>query len=135
MRTMLFAALAVLTMSAGSGCALFDHFCGHHCGHGKAYDNCTDCDSCGGEGCSYCGPNCGACGCCGDNCACPPGGCGPHGCKHCQILPHCHQNRAAVANQFAGPAGPPAAQVTYPYYTTRGPRDFLAKNPPSIGPQ
>jgi hypothetical protein len=25
--------------------------------------------------------------------------------------------------------------VAYPYYTTRGPRDFLAKCPPSIGPQ
>ena len=25
-------------------------------------------------------------------------------------------------------------QITYPYYTNRGPRDFLAKNPPSIGP-
>lgn len=24
--------------------------------------------------------------------------------------------------------------VTYPYYTTRGPRDFLAKNPRGIGP-
>ena len=24
--------------------------------------------------------------------------------------------------------------VTYPYYTTHGPRDFLAKNPPSLGP-
>jgi hypothetical protein len=24
--------------------------------------------------------------------------------------------------------------VAYPYYTTRGPRDFLAKCPPSIGP-
>lgn len=31
------------------------------------------------------------------------------------------------------PAGPPAAQVAYPYYTTRGPRDFLNPNPPSIG--
>ncbi len=29
--------------------------------------------------------------------------------------------------------GPPAAQVAYPYYTTRGPRDFLNPNPPSIG--
>ena len=27
-----------------------------------------------------------------------------------------------------------SARITYPYYTTRGPRDFLAKNPPSIGP-
>lgn len=30
--------------------------------------------------------------------------------------------------------GPPTAAVTYPYYTTRGPRDFLARNPRSIGP-
>jgi hypothetical protein len=27
-----------------------------------------------------------------------------------------------------------AATVTCPYYTVRGPRDFLAPNPPSIGP-
>jgi hypothetical protein len=25
------------------------------------------------------------------------------------------------------------AQVAYPYYTTRGPRDFLVDNPPTIG--
>ena len=30
--------------------------------------------------------------------------------------------------------GPPSAQVASPYYTTRGPRDFLMANPPSIGP-
>jgi hypothetical protein len=30
--------------------------------------------------------------------------------------------------------GPPTGQVAYPYYTTRGPRDFLQNNPPSIGP-
>jgi hypothetical protein len=30
--------------------------------------------------------------------------------------------------------GPPSGQTAYPYYTTRGPRDFLMKNPPSIGP-
>ncbi len=29
---------------------------------------------------------------------------------------------------------PPSGAVTYPYYTTRGPRDFLAKAPRSIGP-
>lgn len=33
-----------------------------------------------------------------------------------------------------GPAsGPAAPTVGYPYYTTRGPRDFLNPNPPSIG--
>ena len=30
--------------------------------------------------------------------------------------------------------GPPSAAVTYPYYTVRGPRDFLASDPRSIGP-
>jgi hypothetical protein len=33
----------------------------------------------------------------------------------------------------AGYGGPPSAHVGYPYYTTRGPRDFLINNPPSIG--
>jgi len=45
--------------------------------------------------------------------------------------------RAAIAGSGYGatqPAGPPTGAVAYPYYTTRGPRDFLAKNPPSIGP-
>lgn len=31
------------------------------------------------------------------------------------------------------PHGPQGAQVAYPYYTTRGPRDFLVDNPPGIG--
>lgn len=30
-------------------------------------------------------------------------------------------------------AGPSTGAVTYPYYTVRGPRDFLMDNPPSIG--
>jgi len=30
--------------------------------------------------------------------------------------------------------GPPTGAITYPYYTNRGPRDFLAQNPRSIGP-
>ena len=44
---------------------------------------------------------------------------GPGGCANCgKALP---------------PPGPPTGAVTYPYYTTRGPRDFLSGNPPSIG--
>jgi hypothetical protein len=35
------------------------------------------------------------------------------------------------AAQYEGPA---QGQVVYPYYTTRGPRDFLSPNPGSIGP-
>lgn len=34
---------------------------------------------------------------------------------------------------YGGPGGGPAAQVAYPYYTARGPRDFLVDNPPTIG--
>ncbi|MEX2174295.1 MAG: hypothetical protein WD872_08030 [Pirellulaceae bacterium] len=43
-------------------------------------------------------------------------------------FPHHHQSR-----EYAGPQGPSTAQVGYPYYTTRGPRDFLVDNPPTIG--
>ena len=35
--------------------------------------------------------------------------------------------------EYVGPQGPPTAQVAYPYYTIRGPRDFFLDNPPSIG--
>ena len=42
--------------------------------------------------------------------------------------PHHHFSR-----EYVGPQGPPTAQTAYPYYTIRGPRDFLLDNPPSIG--
>lgn len=42
--------------------------------------------------------------------------------------PHHHYSR-----EYIGPQGPSTAQVGYPYYTVRGPRDFLENNPPSIG--
>ena len=35
--------------------------------------------------------------------------------------------------QYANP-GPAVGAIAYPYYTVRGPRDFLVDNPPSIGP-
>jgi hypothetical protein len=52
-------------------------------------------------------------------------------CARCGHCPCC----CGRGQQDAGAGGPPAVgTVTYPYYTVRGPRDFLAKNPPSIGP-
>jgi hypothetical protein len=42
--------------------------------------------------------------------------------------------RAYVPSEYMGPPLQQMPAVGYPYYTTRGPRDFLAKNPPSIGP-
>lgn len=49
---------------------------------------------------------------------------GQHG---MQGVPH-HFSR-----EYQGPQGPPTAQVAYPYYTTRGPRDYFANQPMSIG--
>jgi hypothetical protein len=43
-----------------------------------------------------------------------------------------HTAPAALNNRPFTP-GPPSAQVGYPYYSHRGPRDFLLDNPPSIG--
>jgi hypothetical protein len=44
-----------------------------------------------------------------------------------------HRGRKAAGDDESGMGGPPSAAVGYPYYTLRGPRDFLVDNPPSIG--
>jgi hypothetical protein len=58
----------------------------------------------------------------------------PAAAAHCAA--EAAEEAALAASNYGqtGPAGPPTGAVAYPYYTTRGPRDFLAKNPPSIGP-
>lgn len=92
----------------------------------------TDCsdDCCGDSGCcsnGYCSVS--------DRCS----ACGGQGCGLCQRL------AGRVASGFCPHSGgypeaynfrpsPPSGQVAYPYYTVRGPRDFLRNNPPSIGP-
>lgn len=43
-----------------------------------------------------------------------------------------HLNHQAYRNQPSG-SGAPTAAVAYPYYTNRGPRDFLVNNPATIG--
>ncbi len=75
-------------------------------------------------------------------------GCGRIGCKpgplawqsgglgysdHLGTGPLGHGAAAAMAAQPFTP-GPATPQVAYPYYTHRGPRDFLLDNPPTIGP-
>lgn len=40
---------------------------------------------------------------------------------------------ATPAGHNGGMGGGTTAQVAYPYYTTRGPRDFFVNNPPTIG--
>jgi hypothetical protein len=90
---------------------------------------------------------CQASGCEDGQCApkkCPAGIC--HGGPKCRHLGRygglarhhlTPEEEAALAESNygqTGPAGPPSGAVAYPYYTTRGPRDFLSKCPPSIGP-
>ena len=41
--------------------------------------------------------------------------------------------RKAAPSGAGGVGGGQVAQVAYPYYTVRGPRDFLVDNPPTIG--
>jgi hypothetical protein len=135
----------------GQDCC-FDRYCGSECGpgyHPGPYD-CSPCNSphwgCSGyrhphgyrenRGClcncqgqipGHCktpGPHCPCCG-HGYCCTC----CGPPapGCSVC-----C--GGASGDQNYNFQPGPPVAQTAYPYYTLRGPRDFLLDNPPSIGP-
>jgi len=61
--------------------------------------------------------------------------CDGGGCNSCGLLgdggggPGAHLGRRADCFQ----PGPPAAQVTYPYYTVKGPRDFFLDAPVSHG--
>jgi hypothetical protein len=45
-----------------------------------------------------------------------------------------NSRRAFVSSEYQGPPMQQLPAVAYPYYTTRGPRDFLAKEPYGIGP-
>ena len=110
--------------------------CDEHCGRGKrgGHGNRR-----GDDGCDNCDD--GSCGRCkrgghgnrrGDdgNGSCDDGSCG-----RCGL---CARMRGRLGGHGAGaadmgPPGPMTPQYTYPYYTTRGPRDFLLDNPPTIG--
>jgi hypothetical protein len=117
MKRVLFGLFALASLSLATGCSTVGN-CGSGCG-----------DGCGSGGCG-------------------PGGCGPgggggllghHGGGHDELDP-CHprlrplkRHKGRHGGYDAGAYGPPTAAVAYPYYTTRGPRDFFEPNPPSIG--
>jgi hypothetical protein len=65
---------------------------------------------------------------------------GPIGCRPCPMAwqrggtdygAHLSHSQYRHDNQVG--SGVTSATVGYPYYTVRGPRDFLANNPPTIG--
>lgn len=98
--------------SPGWGCSGYRHPAGYvtgaecHCDTGARPPGPALNGACCGNG--YC------CGCC----------CGPQGPGCCN----------SGDQHYRFNPGPPVAQTAYPYYTLRGPRDFLLNNPPSIGP-
>jgi hypothetical protein len=114
-----------VTVASSTGCCCFDRLfcCPLWC-----------------NGCGSCGNDCG----CEEDCGCGSGhggamygahGGGGGGCSSCGLASHHprHTERND-GGEVAFDSGPPTGQVTYPYYTTRGPRDYLARNPKSIGP-
>lgn len=107
MKRLLMLTLLAVMLANSTGCCVLDRlFC---CRRGGC------CDPCGGG----CGPVGGGCGPCGGGCydsgpLCPS--CGPGG------------GNGGNGGMYGG-GGPQSAQVAYPYYTTRGPRDFYANNP------
>ena len=142
MRNLIFVALlatAALSMGCNGihkrgGCP------GGMCGGGGG--QCAACNGGGGGayaggggayagGGAYGGGEYGGCEACGDGrfAAGGGGGNGGHfgGQRGMAGVPH-HFDR-----EYQGPPGPQTAQVAYPYYTTRGPRDYFANNPMSIG--
>lgn len=123
-------------------------------------DCCCEDDYCCEADCGCCdectGPDCGCCDdcCCSDDCCyasddcCDDGGCfgngqcrnglcnacGGRGCRMCCRAMGCNPHSVGYPEQYNFNPGPPTGQVGYPYYTVRGPRDFLRNNPPTIGP-
>jgi hypothetical protein len=64
--------------------------------------------------------------------SCDDGSCGDGSCGDCGLMARMRGLHGGGADA-AAMGGPPTPQYTYPYYTTRGPRDFLLDNPPTIG--
>jgi hypothetical protein len=55
------------------------------------------------------------------------------GCRLCRDHA-CRLARRGARGAEGNNSGPATGAVAYPYYTVRGPRDFLDRNPQSIGP-
>lgn len=142
-------AVVIAVFGMSSGCSIIDrlflaNFDGPYAHTAKGHGGACQDGACEQGACQD--------GACPDG-ACQGGQCPIGGCRDCESGA-CHkrhvgrygglnkhhlspEEEAALGGSDYGattPAGPPTGAVAYPYYTTRGPRDFLAKCPPSIGP-
>jgi hypothetical protein len=116
MKRAMFSVLTLIVLAGLTGCAtqhgrhpLLDRGCGcvqptEGC---EAVEGCQSCEDPCDDGCVPARAHCGLC--------------KGRGCRACR------------GEEVAAP-GPPTGAITYPYYTVRGPRDYLARNPQSIGP-
>jgi hypothetical protein len=89
----------------------------------------------GAAGCNMMDRNCNSCNSCNGNLGCRPCRLGWQrgGTDYQRFLGGNGMYRHGGGDGGAAAQGPTSAQVAYPYYTTRGPRDFLLDNPPTIG--
>ena len=146
MKQLLMVAALTGLLTTMSGCASMqggclggscDAQCDSSCG-----GSCSSCKDCGGRQ-GLCGNGChsgqcggGARGCfdaCSEGCAT---GCRPSPLRWQQGgSDYAHKLTYGMLKHGQVPQtrGPQVASTAYPYYTNRGPRDFLAANPPSIG--
>jgi hypothetical protein len=131
MKRATFSVLTLIVMAGLVGCATHRHLPASCVG-----GDCTVAPSSDGCAAGACDPSQASCGgsaqpSCGD----PGEDCGDPAKKHrCLLAGLCRQKCRAPCEQPAVDSGPPAGAITYPYYTVRGPRDFLAKSPTPIGP-
>ncbi len=144
-------AVAVVVTAMSTGCSIVDRLFllnadGPYANAAGQAGGCRDCETGGCRDCET--GDCQDC-----ETGCPDGRCGVGGCRDsaqgaCHA-PHTGRYGGLAKHHLSGeekamlqasnygavtPAGPPTGAVAYPYYTTRGPRDFLAKCPPSVGP-
>jgi hypothetical protein len=83
----------------------------------------------GAAGCAHTGMYCAPKGACMmGSCANAPQGCAPCGGGQCGMGGH------GGIGKHCGMLGGRGQTMPYPYYTLRGPRDFLMKNPQPVGP-
>lgn len=151
---------AACLMVASTGCLHHNlrGNCGSGCESAASCGTCEtggcqtgNCGSCETESCGTgilnrlrnggsCGNACGnSCGSCSGGCrtGCVAGGLGwqQGGLDYSSHLKPGLLGHGAGARLNSTPftPGPPSAQVGYPYYSVRGPRDFFLDNPPTIG--
>lgn len=129
----------------GEGC-LFHRYCGQNCDPGYPCGP-YDCSPCGSPHWGFTGhrhprgyrtgQECRMCNACGKPYACGPNGerlGHPPGPGYCCCGPAAPGCCNSGDHRYTFNPGPPTAHTAYPYYTLRGPRDFLLNNPPPLGP-